>query len=94
MRPSWVPQAAADILDCLAGAHTRLAEGQGAELLWRDASDKRLYPVGCTEGLRPQDGPAFEAALFTGARLAGDTNALGRNRSEPLPEILELPFRS
>ncbi len=29
------PEKVSDILDCLSGAHTRLAEGQGAELLWR-----------------------------------------------------------
>ena len=28
----------ADILDRLADAHLRLSEGQGAELLWRDAA--------------------------------------------------------
>ena len=33
--------AVADILSCLAEAHTKLSEGQGAELLWRDATDKR-----------------------------------------------------
>ncbi len=32
---------AADILDKLADAHLKLSEGQGAELLWRDAADNR-----------------------------------------------------
>ncbi len=61
----------ADILACLADAHTKLCEGQGAELAWRDARDKRLSP---SEALRIyvlKTAPAFEAALFAGLRLAG-----------------------
>ena len=61
---------AADILDCLAGAHTRLAEGQGSELLWRDARDKRLSPLDALKVYALKTSPAFEAALLTGARLA------------------------
>ena len=67
---------AADILDCLAGAHTRLSEGQGAELLWRDASDKRLTPLDALKVYALKTAPAFEAALYTGARLAGDSSHL------------------
>ena len=67
---------AADILDCLAGAHTRLAEGQGSELLWRDAKDKRLKPIDALKIYALKTSPAFEAALYTGARLAGDAGAL------------------
>ncbi|MEC8553696.1 MAG: polyprenyl synthetase family protein [Planctomycetota bacterium] len=69
-------QCAADILDCLAGAHTRLAEGQGSELLWRDAKDKRLKPIDALKIYALKTSPAFEAALYTGARLAGDAAAL------------------
>ena len=36
---------AADILALLSEAHIRLCEGQGAELAWRDAMDKRLTPI-------------------------------------------------
>lgn len=67
---------AADILECLAGAHTRLAEGQGAELLWRDAKDKRLAPLDALKVYALKTAPAFEAALYTGARLAGDATDL------------------
>ncbi|MCA9132090.1 MAG: polyprenyl synthetase family protein [Planctomycetales bacterium] len=70
----------ADILDCLANAHTRLAEGQGAELLWRDAGDKRLTPLDALKVYALKTAPAFEAALITGARLAGDVDCL----AEPL----------
>ncbi len=70
------PDCAADILDCLANAHTRLAEGQGAELLWRDRSDKMLTPLDALKVYALKTSPAFEAALYTGARLAGAADKL------------------
>ena len=66
------PQARVDVLDALAGAHTRLAEGQGAELLWRDTSDRRLSPLDALKVYALKTSPAFEAALYSGIRLAGD----------------------
>ncbi len=65
------PEATADILDSLACAHTRLAEGQGAELVWRDASDRRLRPIDALKVYALKTSPAFEAALYAGIRLAG-----------------------
>ncbi len=65
------PEIVADLLDCLAEAHTRLCEGQGAELLWRDARDKRLTPLDALKIYALKTAPAFEAALLAGARLAG-----------------------
>jgi len=62
----------ADVLNCLADAHMRLSEGQGAELLWRDSTDKRLKPIDALKIYALKTSPAFEAALYTGARLAGD----------------------
>jgi geranylgeranyl pyrophosphate synthase len=70
----------ADILDCLANAHTRLAEGQGAELMWRDSNEKRLTPLDALKVYALKTAPAFEAALYTGARLAGPMEHL----SEPI----------
>ena len=64
-------EAVADILDTLADAHLRLSEGQGAELLWRDAHNKRLRPLDALKIYALKTSPAFEAALFTGIRLAG-----------------------
>ncbi|MCA9192359.1 MAG: polyprenyl synthetase family protein [Planctomycetales bacterium] len=64
-------ECAADILNLLANAHTRLSEGQGAELCWRDANDKRLTPLDALKVYALKTAPAFEAALLTGARLAG-----------------------
>jgi geranylgeranyl pyrophosphate synthase len=60
----------ADILDVLAEAHTRLSEGQGAELLWRDALDKRLKPIDALKIYALKTSPAFEAAMLSGIRMA------------------------
>ncbi len=61
----------ADILNCLAGAHQRLSEGQGAELLWRDSPDKSLSPTESLQVYALKTAPAFEVAFFSGLRLAG-----------------------
>jgi geranylgeranyl pyrophosphate synthase len=62
---------AADILDKLADSHLKLSEGQGAELLWRDAEDKALTPLDALKIYALKTAPAFEAALYSGVRLAG-----------------------
>jgi len=63
--------ATADILDRLADAHVKLSEGQGAELLWRDARDKRITALDALKIYALKTSPAFEAALYSGIRLAG-----------------------
>ena len=70
-------EAAADILDFLADAHLRLSEGQGAELLWRDARDKRLKPLDALKIYALKTAPAFEAAMYTGIRLARPVGEYG-----------------
>ena len=65
------PGVTADILDQLADAHMKLCEGQGAELLWRDACDKRIKAVDALKIYALKTAPAFEAALVAGVRLAG-----------------------
>jgi geranylgeranyl diphosphate synthase type II len=62
---------AADILNRLADAHLKLSEGQGAELLWRDARDKALTALDALKIYALKTAPAFEAALYAGLRLAG-----------------------
>jgi geranylgeranyl pyrophosphate synthase len=62
---------AAEILSKLADAHTKLSEGQGAELVWRDSRDKRLTPAEALRIYALKTAPAFEAALYCGLRLAG-----------------------
>ena len=65
-------EARSDVLDSLATAHMRLSEGQGAELLWRDTKDRRLSPLDALKIYALKTSPAFEAALISGVRLAGD----------------------
>jgi len=66
---------AADILDKLADAHLKLSEGQGAELLWRDAKDKTITALEAMKIYALKTSPAFEAALYSGIRLAGPADA-------------------
>lgn len=69
-------QTIADILDHLAQAHQRLSEGQGAELIWRDGSDKRLSSEQALQVYALKTSPAFEVAFYSGLRLAGPVDAL------------------
>ena len=64
---------AADVLSYFAQAHTKLCEGQGAELVWRDARQKRLKPLEALKIYALKTAPAFEAAIMAGIRLAGAT---------------------
>lgn len=68
-------ETAADILDKLADAHLKLSEGQGAELLWRDAADQALTTLDALKVYALKTSPAFEAALYSGVRLAGPAEA-------------------
>ena len=54
--------ATADILNRLAEAHQRLSEGQGAELLWRDAAQKSLTPLEALKIYALKTAPAFGAS--------------------------------
>jgi len=62
---------AADILNKLSDAHLKLSEGQGAELIWRDAGDKTLTALDALKIYALKTAPAFEAALYADLRLAG-----------------------
>jgi geranylgeranyl pyrophosphate synthase len=64
-------ESAAEILSQFATAHTKLCEGQGAELVWRDTRDKRLSPLDALKVYALKTSPAFEAAIMAGVRLAG-----------------------
>jgi geranylgeranyl pyrophosphate synthase len=61
----------ADVLARLGEAHTKLCEGQGAELAWRDSGAVRLTPLEALKIYALKTAPAFEAALWAGLRLAG-----------------------
>jgi geranylgeranyl pyrophosphate synthase len=60
-----------DLVVILSDAHVRLAQGQGAELWWRDHGDKRLSPREALTIYGLKTSPAFEAAVAMGIRLAG-----------------------
>ncbi|MFM8802500.1 MAG: polyprenyl synthetase family protein [Planctomycetia bacterium] len=60
-----------DLVLILSDAHIRLAQGQGAELQWRDGGDKRLSPREALAIYGLKTSPAFEAAVAMGIRLAG-----------------------
>lgn len=64
-----------DLVAILSDAHVRLARGQGAELWWRDAADKRLSPAEALAIYGLKTSPAFEAAVTIGVRLAGPLGA-------------------
>ncbi len=66
----------ADLVAQFATAHTRLCEGQGAELIWRDGKSKAIQPLDVLKIYALKTAPAFEAALLAGARLAGSVDAL------------------
>ena len=63
--------AVAEILATLGQAHTRLSEGQGAEFAWRSCKDRSLTPLDALKIYALKTAPAFEAALFSGIRMAG-----------------------
>ena len=70
-RKSLGAETAADILDYLADSHQRLCEGQGAELMWRDNRGKSLQPIDALKIYALKTAPAFEAAFYSGLRMAG-----------------------
>jgi len=63
-----------DVLAEFAQAHTKLCEGQGAELIWRQARIKCLKPLDALKIYALKTAPAFEAAILAGIRLAGPTS--------------------
>ena len=69
--PAVDATAVRDVLAILADAHVRLARGQGAELWWRGAAEKRLTPPEALAIYGLKTSPAFEAAVAMGIRLAG-----------------------
>lgn len=70
-RDELAAETVADILAALGQAHTRLCEGQGAELAWRSQKDRDLSPLDALKIYALKTAPAFEAALYSGIRLAG-----------------------
>jgi geranylgeranyl pyrophosphate synthase len=69
--PGLAAEPLRDAVAILADAHVRLARGQGAELWWREAGDRRLTPADALAIYGLKTSPAFEAAVAMGIRLAG-----------------------
>ncbi len=69
--PGVEPATLQDLVAILADGHVRLAQGQGAELWWRDAATKQLTPAEALSIYGLKTSPAFEAAVAMGIRLAG-----------------------
>lgn len=67
--------AAADIADRMAAAHTKLCDGQGAEMRWHNSPGQFLKPIDALQIYALKTSPAFEAALYAGLRLAGPVEA-------------------
>ena len=86
-------EAAADILHKLAESHTRLSEGQGAELRWRDGAEKRLTPLDALQIYALKTSPAFEAAMYGGLRAAGPVDEKLAEQVRELAKHLGVAFQ-
>jgi len=62
--------AALDVLNSMSTAHLRLCDGQGAEMAFQQAPDWNLSPLDALQIYALKTSPAFEAALYSGLRLA------------------------
>ena len=63
---------ACDIIDSMAAAHIKLCDGQGAEMAWQHSPDWNMTPLDALQIYALKTSPAFEAALYSGLRMAGD----------------------
>lgn len=66
------PVAVSDIVQRMSQAHIKLCEGQGAEMSWTANPSLELSPLDAMQIYALKTSPAFEAALYSGIRLAGD----------------------
>jgi len=64
------PAAAMDVLNSMSTAHLRLCDGQGAEMAFQQSPDWNLSPLDALQIYALKTSPAFEAALYSGLRLA------------------------
>jgi geranylgeranyl pyrophosphate synthase len=73
----------ARIMGKLAECHVKLAEGQGAELLWRKGLTKEIKPIDVLKIYALKTAPAFDAAMYAGMVLA----EVDRTWQEPLSDF-------
>ncbi|MFQ5731739.1 MAG: polyprenyl synthetase family protein [Planctomycetaceae bacterium] len=64
-----------DILDRMAAAHVKLCDGQGAEMAWHSSNGLDVAPLDALQIYALKTSPAFEAALYSGLRMAGPVDA-------------------
>ncbi len=62
---------AGDVLERMAAAHIKLCDGQGAEMYWQSKPTLDFTPVDALQIYALKTSPAFEAALYSGLRMAG-----------------------
>ena len=84
---------AADVIAEFAHVHTRLCEGQGAELRWRDSPNKDLAPLDALKIAALKTSPAFEAAMLS-ARALPAPSAIVASRSAASPDTSASPTKS
>lgn len=68
-------EVAADIVDRMAAAHIKLCDGQGAEMEWQNSNGLDVTPLDALQIYALKTSPAFEAALYSGLRMAGPVDA-------------------
>ncbi len=64
-----------DVLDRMSAAHVKLCDGQGAEMAWNAETGLDLSPMDALKIYALKTSPAFEAALYSGLRMAGSVEA-------------------
>ena len=70
-RADFGAEAACDVLERMSQAHIKLCDGQGAEMAWQQRPTIELTPLDALQIYALKTSPAFEAALYSGLRMAG-----------------------
>ncbi len=76
VRADFGAEVACDVTDRMAQAHIKLCDGQGAEMAWQSRPTIELTALDALQIYALKTSPAFEAALYSGLRMAGP---LGEN---------------
>ena len=70
-RADFDAETACDVSERMAQAHIKLCDGQGAEMAWETRPTLDLTPLDALQIYALKTSPAFEAALYSGLRMAG-----------------------
>jgi len=70
-RQDFDAETACDVSERMAQAHIKLCDGQGAEMAWETRPTLDLTPLDALQIYALKTSPAFEAALYSGLRMAG-----------------------